>query len=282
MPDVPMIDLADGYRIPQLGFGTFQIPPAETAQAVSVALDIGYRHIDTAQMYRNEAGVGQAVRLSGLARDHVYVTSKLNNPHHRPDDARVAFDATLTALGFDHVDLFLIHWPLPARYDGDFLSTWDVMEEIASSGRARSIGVSNFEIPHLEKLLEAGGTKPVVNQIEAHPYLPNNEIRAFCREHDIVVEAWAPIAKGQVLEDPEVVRIAERVERTPAQVVLRWHVQRGDVVFPKSVTPERVRENFAIFDFELDEAAMHAIDGLDRGEAGRTGPHPDAMDRVET
>ena len=282
MANVPLLQLDDGNSIPQLGFGTFKIPDEDTARAVSVALEVGYRHIDTAQMYRNEAGVGEAVRTSGLPREEIFVTSKLNNPYHRPDHAREAFDRSLDSLGFDYLDLVLIHWPLPMHYDGDFVSTWEVMEEFRQSGRVRSIGVSNFEIAHLQALADAGLSKPVVNQIEAHPYLRNDEVRAYCREQDILVQAWSPIAKGQVLADPVVVELARRVGRTPAQVVLRWHVQRGDIVLPKSVTDERVRENFAIFDFELDSEDMAAIDSLERGEEGRTGPHPDRMDRLNS
>lgn len=280
MPDLPTITLSDGNRIPQLGYGTFQIPPEATKEAVLLALEVGHRHIDTAQMYGNEAAVGEAVKTSGLTRDQLFITSKLNNPYHRPQDARAAFDATLEALGFDYIDLFLIHWPVPMHYNGDFVSTWQALQEFQRSGRARSIGVSNFEIPHLQKLIDAGEPMPAVNQIEAHPYLPNNEVRGFCRDHGIHVEAWAPIAKGRVLSDPAIKQVAERVDRTPAQVTLRWHVQRGDIVFPKSVTPARVRENFEIFDFQLSDVDMRTIDGLDRGESGRTGPHPNEMSRI--
>jgi 2,5-diketo-D-gluconate reductase A len=274
---VPTIRLNDGHEIPQLGFGVFQIPPDDTADAVRQALQIGYRHIDTAEMYGNEAGVGEAVRSSGLDRDDVYVTSKLSNAFHRPDDARRAFDETLSALGFDYVDLFLIHWPLPALYDGDFVSTWRTLEELQRDGRARSIGVSNFQVAHLERLAAETDTVPAVNQIELHPYFLNDEVRAYGEAHGIATEAWSPIAQGAVLDDPVVAGIAERVDRTPAQVVLRWHVQRGNVVFPKSVTPSRIRENFELFDFELAPQDVEKIDNLDRGEAGRQGPNPDSF-----
>jgi 2,5-diketo-D-gluconate reductase A len=277
MTSVPVLELNDGHTIPQLGFGVFKIPPAETERAVAVALEVGYRHIDTAEMYGNEEGVGQAVRRSGLDRGDVFVTSKLNNGFHRPDDARVAFDGTLKTLGFDYVDLFLIHWPLPTLYDGDFVSTWRTLEEFHADGRARSIGVSNFQVPHLERLAAETETVPAVNQIEAHPYLTNDEVRAYDREHAIATEAWSPIAKGRVLNDPAITAVADRVGRTPAQVTLRWHIQRGDIVFPKSTTPSRIRENFEIFDFELSEDDMAAIGGLDRGREGRTGPHPDVF-----
>lgn len=272
---VPEIELNDANTIPQLGFGVFQIDSGQTAQAVATALEIGYRHIDTAEMYGNERGVGDAIRACGLARDEVFVTSKLNNGFHRPDDARRAFDGTLEELGFDHVDLFLIHWPLPTLYGGDFVSTWQVLEELCADGRARSIGVSNFQVAHLERLAAECDVVPAVNQVELHPYFANADVHAYCDAHAIAIEAWAPIAQGKVLGDPVVGEIAERVGRTPAQVVLRWHVQHGNIVFPKSVTPSRMAENFAIFDFELDAEAMARIDALDRGEAGRDGPHPD-------
>ncbi|PGH43233.1 oxidoreductase [Micromonospora sp. WMMA1996] len=277
---VPDISLNDGNTIPQLGFGVFQIDPKDTAQAVGTALEIGYRHIDTAQMYGNEAEVGQAVRASGLDRDEVFVTSKLNNGFHRPDDARKAFEQSLREMKLDHLDLFLIHWPLPTLYDGDFVSTWKVLEDLQREGKVKSIGVSNFQVAHLERLAAEADVVPAVNQIEAHPYFGNEEVRAYDTAHNILTEAWSPIAQGKVLDDPTVVDIAEEVGRTPAQVVLRWHVQRGDIVFPKSTTPKRIEENFAIFDFSLDDAAMDRLTGLGRGEAGRQGPNPDTFDYV--
>jgi 2,5-diketo-D-gluconate reductase A len=277
---VPSIGLNDGHEIPQLGFGVFQVPPPETERAVSFALDAGYRHIDTAEMYGNEEGVGRAVRAAGLDRGEVYITSKLNNGYHRPDVARRAFESTLEALGYDYVDLFLIHWPLPTLYDGDFVSTWRTLEEFKADGRARSIGVSNFQVAHLERLIRETDTVPAVNQIELHPYFQNREVAAFDREHGIATEAWAPIAQGKVLDDPTLTGVAERYGRSVAQVVLRWHIQHGMIVFPKSVTPERIRENIAIFDFELEPVDVEAIDALDRGEAGRNGPDPDAFDYV--
>ncbi|MFG3697633.1 aldo/keto reductase [Micromonospora sp. NPDC047620] len=277
---IPIISLNDGNTIPQFGFGVFQIDPKDTVAAVRKALEAGYRHIDTAEMYGNEAEVGQAVRESGLDRDEVFVTSKLSNAFHRPDDARKAFESTLAALKMDHIDLFLIHWPLPTRYDGDFVSTWKALEEFQRDGRARSIGVSNFQVPHLERLAAEADVVPAVNQVEVHPYFGNEEVRAYGHRHNILTEAWSPIAQGKVLGDPTVVDVADMVGRTPAQVVLRWHVQRGDIVFPKSTTPERIEENVRIFDFELDDAAMERITGLDRGEAGRQGGHPDTFDYV--
>jgi 2,5-diketo-D-gluconate reductase A len=280
MSQVPTIELNDGVGIPQLGFGVFQIKPDETAAAVKTALEIGYRHIDTAEMYGNEKEVGQGIRDAGVDRGDVFITSKLNNGFHKPDDARRAFDETLKALDSDHVDLFLIHWPLPTLYDGDFVSTWKVLEEFARDGRARSIGVSNFQVAHLDRLADETDTVPSVNQIEVHPYFANNEVRAYGREHGIATEAWSPIAQGRVLDDPVINRIAKARDKSPAQVVLRWHIQRGDIVFPKSVTPERIKANFELFDFELDGSDMDAISALDKGESGRNGPNPDTFDYI--
>ena len=280
MSVVPGITLNDGNIIPQLGFGVFQIEPEDTAEAVSEAIEVGYRHIDTAEMYGNEREVGEGIRASGLDRGEIFVTSKLNNSFHEPEEARRAFDETLSELGFDYVDLFLIHWPLPRLYDGDFVSTWKALEEFHDDGRARSIGVSNFQIEHLEQLAAETDTVPAVNQIEVHPYFANEAVREYGQEHGIATEAWSPIAQGEVLDDSTIAQIADRVGKTPAQVVLRWHIQRGDIVFPKSVTPSRMRENFEVFDFELESGDMEEISALDQGEEGRTGPHPDTFDVV--
>lgn len=280
MSTVPNIDLNDGNRIPQLGFGVYQVKPEETVEAVSEALRVGYRHIDTAEMYGNEKEVGEAVKASGLDRGEVFITSKLSNAFHEPDDARRAFETTLSDLGTDYVDLFLIHWPLPTLYDGDYVSTWRTLEEFKKDGRAKSVGVSNFQVDHLERLARETETVPAVNQIEVHPYFTNETVRAYGKEHGIVTEAWSPIAQGGVLEDPTITNIAKKVGKTPAQVVLRWHVQREDVIFPKSVTPSRMQENFDIFDFDLDSSDVEEISALDRGEEGRTGPHPDTFDKV--
>jgi 2,5-diketo-D-gluconate reductase A len=277
---VPDITLNDGNSIPQLGFGVFQIEPDETAEAVREAIEVGYRHIDTAEMYGNEREVGEGIRASGVDRGNIFVTSKLNNGLHEPDDARKAFDETLSELGFDYVDLFLIHWPLPTLYDGDFVSTWKTLEEFKSDGRSRSIGVSNFQVEHLERLAAETDTMPAVNQIEVHPYFTNEAVREYGKDHGIATEAWSPIAQGAVLDDTVITRIADNIGKTPAQVGLRWHIQRGDIVFPKSVTPSRMRENFELFDFELDPGDMEEISALDQGESGRTGPNPDTFAHV--
>ena len=274
---VPTITLNNGSQIPQLGYGVFQIPPEDTKDATLMALDVGYRHIDTAEMYGNEAGVGEALSASGIAREDVFVTSKLNNGFHAHDDALAALDGTLEALGTDHVDLFLIHWPLRG-IDIDFTETWKALEEGYRDGRCKAIGVSNFQAHHLRRLIDETEIVPAVNQIEVHPYLVQDELRGVCRELGIAVEAWSPIAQGGVLEDPTITGIASDTGRTPAQVVLRWHVQRGDIVFPKSVTRSRVEENFALFDFELDEAQMGMITALDKNE--RTGPNPDEFNYI--
>ncbi len=277
---VPTIVLNDGRTIPQLGFGVFQVPPEDTAEVTGRAIEIGYRHIDTAEMYGNEEGVGRAVRDSGIDRDEFFITSKLNNGFHRPDDARKAFDETLSKLGVEQVDLFLIHWPLPTLYDGDFPATWRVLEEFYRDGRARSIGVSNFTPSQLRRLAAETDVVPAVNQVEVHPYFTNEQVRAYGVEHQIATEAWSPIAQGKVLDDPTISEIAERVGRSTAQVTLRWHIERGDIVFPKSVTTERMQANFDIFDFELADSDVAAISALDKGEAGRTGPDPETFDYV--
>jgi 2,5-diketo-D-gluconate reductase A len=276
MPDIPVITLNNGVEIPQLGFGVFQIEPAQTREATLVAFEVGYRHIDTAQMYGNEAEVGEALRESGLSRGEVFITSKLNNGFHAYDDALREFDRSLERMQLEHLDLFLVHWPLPGV--GDFVETWRAMQEIYRSGRSKAIGVSNFQPHHLRRLHAETEISPAVNQIEVHPYLTQDEVRAFDAEHGIATEAWSPIAQGKVLDDPVLERIAKGHDKTTAQVTLRWHIQRGDIVFPKSVTRSRVKENFEIFDFELDEVEMADISGLNRDE--RTGPDPDHFNYV--
>ncbi len=275
---VPDIMLNNGTTIPQFGFGVFQIDPEDTFEAVTTALQAGYRHIDTAEGYGNEREVGQAIAKSGIDRGDVFVTSKLSNACHLPDDARRAFDGTLQALGSDYIDLFLIHWPLPTRYDGDYVSTWRTLEEFYRDGRARSIGVSNFQPHHLRRLHTECEIPPAADQIEVHPYLTQDEVRAFCGEHQIAVEAWSPLAQSAVLGDPTIVSIARKVGKTPGQVVLRWHIERGDIIFPKSVTPARIRENIDIFGFELSGEEVEAISALNRDE--RRGPDPDKFDLI--
>jgi 2,5-diketo-D-gluconate reductase A len=271
---VPTIPLNDSTVIPQLGFGVFLVPPADTQRIVEQAFEVGYRHLDTAQMYGNEAEVGAAIRASGIPRDELYVTTKLDNDAHAPDDARRTFAESLDRLGLDRVDLFLIHWPLPTRYDGDFVSTWRTLVELRDGGGATSVGVSNFEPDHLDRIVSETGVVPAVNQIEVNPYFTNEAARAADLRHGIATEAWSPIARGGIAGDPTISGIAERLGRTPAQVTLRWHLQRGDIVFPKSMRRERMEENFALFDFELDDSDIAAISALDRGEPGRTGPNP--------
>ena len=273
---VPTITLSNQTQIPQLGFGVFQIPPAQTADAVTQAFEVGYRHIDTAQMYGNEREVGQALAASDLDPAEVFVTSKLNNNFQGYDAALSAFDETLAKLGLEKIDLFLIHWPLPTVRN--FVDTWKAFEQIYADGRARSIGVSNFQAHHIRRLHEETTVPPAVNQIEVHPYLTQEPLRAFDAEHGIATEAWSPIAKGTVLEDPTITAIAKAHDKTPAQVVLRWHVQHGSIVFPKSVNPQRMKENFEIFDFELPDGDMASISSLNKDE--RTGPDPDVFDWV--
>jgi 2,5-diketo-D-gluconate reductase A len=273
---VPNLKLNNGVEIPQLGFGVFQVRPDDTVQAVTEALDIGYRHIDTAEMYGNEKQVGEAVARSGIPRDEVFVTSKLNNDNLTRDQALRSFDRTLTDLGFDQVDLFLIHWPLPTVRD--FVEVWQALEEVHGQGRARAIGVSNFQAAHLERLFQETATVPAVNQIELHPYLTQEPLKAFGESHGIATEAWSPIARGKNLEDPRIIEVAERVGRSPAQVVLRWHLQQGNIIFPKSVHPDRIRENFQLFDFALSDADMGLLSALNRDE--RIGPDPDTFDYV--
>lgn len=270
---IPGITLNNGVTIPQLGYGVFKISPGETVDTVRRALHSGYRHIDTAELYHNEKEVGQGVRESGIPREEVFVTSKLDNDSHDHQAALDAFQRSLDDLGFDYLDLFLIHWPTPDR--GDYVQTWRAMEEIYRSGRAKAIGVSNFQPHHIQKLLDQTEIVPVVNQIELHPYFTQETVRAFNAEHGIATEAWSPIAQGRVLHDPAVQAIAERAGRTTAQVALRWHIQRGNIVFPKSVSTERMTQNLNLFDFSLTEEDMATISALNRDE--RIGPDPDTL-----
>ncbi|WP_369053935.1 aldo/keto reductase [Kineococcus terrestris] len=271
---VPQILLNNGVSVPQLGFGVWQVGDDEVVPAVETALETGYRHIDTAAIYGNERGVGRAIAGSGLPRDELFVTTKLWNAEQGYDTTLRAFDASLEKLGLDHVDLYLIHWPLPVK--DAYVDTWKAFEKIYADGRARAIGVSNFEPHHLNRLLAETTVVPAVNQIELHPFLQQRELREENAKHQIVTEAYSPLSSGKgVIDDPTVRAIADRLGRTPAQVVLRWHVEIGNLVIPKSVTPERIRENFALFDFELAEADLDQLAGLERD--GRVGSHPDQM-----
>jgi diketogulonate reductase-like aldo/keto reductase len=269
--------LNNGVPIPQLGFGVFLVPPDETAAAVATALDAGYRLIDTAQGYRNEQGVGEAIARSDVPREEIFITTKLTNSQHGYDRALAAFDASLEKLGIDILDLFLIHWPLP-MFDA-YVETWRALEQLLVDGRVRSIGVSNFEVEHLERLADETDIIPALNQVELHPEFPQGELRAYHESHGILTESWGPLGQNRgLLDDARVVEIAEEKGRTPAQVVLRWHIQVGNVVIPKSVTPNRIRENIDVFDFELDDADMETFAEMNVGR--RLGPHPNELDLV--
>jgi 2,5-diketo-D-gluconate reductase A len=271
---VPQIRLNNGVEMPQLGFGVWQVPDEETPPAIATALEAGYRSIDTAAMYHNEAGVGRAIAASGLPREELFVTTKLWNDDHGYDATLRAFDASMRNLGLDYLDLFLIHWPAPGA--DRYVDTWRAFEKLQADGRIRAVGVSNFQIQHLHRLLDETDTVPVVNQIELHPRLPQAALRAFHAEHGIATEAWSPLARGgDLLQHPEIGALADKHRKTPAQIVLRWHLQLGNVVIPKSATPERIRANIDVFDFALDEADMDRIATLDDGN--RIGPHPDSF-----
>jgi diketogulonate reductase-like aldo/keto reductase len=272
MADVPSLALNSGHRMPQLGYGVFKVPLEETRTAVGSALEAGYRSIDTAAMYGNEEGVGRAIAESGIAREELFVTTKLNNDSHGFDEARAAFARSREKLGLDYVDLYLIHWPLPA---GDrYVETWKALIALRDEGVVRSIGVSNFEPAHLERIMDETGVSPAVNQIELHPYLSQDALREFHTTHEIVTEAWSPIARGgELLHDQVITSLADKYGKTPAQIVIRWHLELGNVVIPKSVTPARIVENIDVFDIELDSEDVEAISSLSRGH--RTGPHPD-------
>jgi 2,5-diketo-D-gluconate reductase A len=270
---VPKISLRDSDAIPQLGFGVFLIPRRETEEVVAQALSVGYRHIDTAALYGNEAEVGQAIHASGLERSEVFVTTKCFNEDHGYEQAKRALSASLKRLEMDYVDLYLIHWPVPAR--DKYVETWKAFIDARAEGLVRSIGVSNFQPAHLERIVRETGETPAVNQIELHPYLQQHGLRREHEELGIVTEAWSPLARGRVVDDPAIVAIAQAHSKTPGQVAIRWHLQLGNVVIPKSVTPQRIEQNFDVFDFELSAAEMQAIAELDAGE--RTGPDPDTF-----
>lgn len=271
VPNIPNVELSNGVEIPQFGFGVFQIERSQTVEAVRTALDVGYRHIDTAQMYGNEAGIGQAVEKSGLPRDEVFITTKLHNDRHGHDPAIAALEESLEKLGTDHVDLYLIHWPMPP--ENRYVETWTAFEKLLEDGRARAIGVSNVGSAQLERLAERTDTVLAVNQVELHPNFQQPGLRAYHRDHGIATEAWRPIAKGGVFDDRTIADLVEKYGKSPAQVVLRWHIQLGNIVFPKSVTPARIRENIAVFDFEISEddmARVASLDGDPRGVPSRT------------
>jgi 2,5-diketo-D-gluconate reductase A len=287
---VPTIPLRDGTGIPQIGFGTLRVQPSRdasqpnidtTAEVVGLALQAGYRHIDTAQAYGTERGVGKAIAASGVPRDELYITSKLANTSHRPDDVRRSFGETLAGLGLDQLDLFLVHWPLPTLYDGDYVSTWKAVTELVAQGRLRTAGVSNFQPAHLDRIIAETGITPAVNQVELHPYFANHAVRAASARHGIAVEAHSPLGHdGKPLGDATITRIAAARGKTTAQVILRWHLQHGTIVIPKSARPERMEENLAVLDFELSAAEIASIDALDKGENGRVGPNPDTYEGI--
>jgi len=271
---VPDVTLHNGVQIPQLGFGVFQVPPDETAQVVRTALEAGYRSIDTARAYGNEAGVGEAVRSSGIPREELFLATKLWNTHQGYDAALQAFDKSLSDLGVDYLDLYLIHWPVPSA--DQYVETWTAFEKLAADGRVRAVGVSNFTEVHLQRLLDETGTVPVLNQVELHPNFPQAALRAFHARHGIVTEAWSPLAQGGLLQEKSLVALGEKYGKAPAQVILRWHLQLGNIVIPKSVTPERIRSNIDVFDFELTDDDIATIDGM-AGGGGRIGPDPETF-----
>ncbi|WP_067975683.1 aldo/keto reductase [Nocardiopsis trehalosi] len=271
---IPDVTLNNGVRIPQLGFGVWQVDAGSVVDVVGTALQAGYRSIDTAAAYGNEEGVGEALRRSGIDRDQLFVTSKLWNSDHGYDATLRAFDASLQRLGLDRLDLYLIHWPLPAR--DAYVGTWKALERLYADGRVRAVGTSNFQIPHLRRVMEEGGIVPMVNQIELHPRLTQAELRRFHAEHRIATEAWSPLGQGNLLDDPTIGKIADAYGKTPAQTIIRWHLQTGNIAIPKSVTPERIRSNFDVFDFELSSGDVDAISALNADQ--RFGPDPDTFD----
>ena len=276
---MPEVELNNHTFMPQVGFGTYKVVPEQASDAVYTAISYGYRHIDTAQLYFNEAevgqGIGKAIADGLVSREQLYVTTKLNNNNHAPADVERSFDESLAKLGSDYVDLFLVHWPMPNRADLDMVATWKAMTKLLDDGRLRSIGVSNFLPEHIERISQATGVMPVNNQIELHPQFMNRSSADYCRQHGIAVTAWSPLARGRVFDTPQVTTVAQQLGVTPAQAVLRWHIQLGNVVIPKSVTPARIAANLDIDSFELSSQQMELISSLDQGEAGRSGKHPD-------
>ena len=273
MATVPQITFNDGKKIPQLGFGVWQVENDKATPAVAKALEVGYRHIDTAAIYGNEEGVGKALKDSGIARDELFITTKLWNDSHRKDDARKAIETSLTKLGLDHVDLYLIHWPATVKYGDSYIEAWDAMQEFKAEGLVTSIGVSNFHEMHLARL---NGETPVIDQVELHPTFGQAELRRVLDDRDIVTEAWSPLGQSKDLDNATIAEIAQQLGVTPAQVIIRWHLQSGRVVIPKSVTPERIEANFDVFGFELSGEQVRQIDGLDEGN--RLGGNPETAD----
>ncbi|WP_455159364.1 aldo/keto reductase [Schaalia cardiffensis] len=279
-PQIPNLVLSNGKAMPQFGFGTFKISPEDTFDAVSSALELGYRHIDTAQMYGNEVEVGRAIAESGIPREQIFLTSKLNNRNHEPQAARDSFKQSLEDLQSDYVDLFLVHWPLPGLYEGNVALPWPVLEEFYDLGQAQAIGLSNYQASHIDEVLKVASVSPHVLQIEAHPYLPNNALRDYARSLGMVIEAWSPLARGRATCDPILAKIGAAHAKSAAQVALAWALQRGDAVFPKSLDPARQLENREAVGLELSTEECALISSLDEGEAGRTGSHPDTMNRL--
>jgi 2,5-diketo-D-gluconate reductase A len=271
MTSIPSVTLNDGHSIPQIGFGVWQVPDDVVTDATLKAFECGYRHVDTAALYYNEGGVGRAIAASGLPRDDLFITTKVWNTDHGYDTTMRAMEKSLGLLGLDHVDLYLIHWPSPST--GDFVETWRAVLALREQGATTSVGVSNFQIPHLQRIIDEFGVVPAVNQIELHPWLPQSEIRAFDADRGILTEAWSPLASGGLIDEPVLAAIGAKHGKSSAQVMIRWHLQLGNVVLPKSVTPARIAENIDVFDFELDADDLAAITALENGH--RTGPHPD-------
>jgi 2,5-diketo-D-gluconate reductase A len=271
-PTVPLFKLSDGNSIPQLGMGVWEVDPAVTARVVRDGIAAGFRLIDTAEGYHNEEGVGEAIRTAGVPRDDLFITSKLRNGGHDRDAALKSFDATMTALGLEQLDMFLIHWPVPSQ--GKYVEAWRTLVELQTQGRVKSIGVSNFNADHLERIVKETGVMPVVDQIELHPYFQQRDKRDFLARHAIHIECYSPLGHGEVLKDKAIAAIAKAHGKSAAQVIIRWHIEQGLIAIPRSVHAERLRENFDVFDFSLGEDEMRQIAGLDKGEGGRTGSNP--------
>lgn len=277
MTSIPDIRLNDHSVIPQIGLGVWQVPDDVAEHACTTAFEVGYRHIDTAALYGNEEGVGRAIAASGLARDEVYITTKVWNTDHGRERTYAAMDASLDRLGLDYVDLYLIHWPTPAR--DLYVQTWEAVLELQQRGLTRSVGVSNFHAPHLRRIIDETGVTPVINQIELHPWLPQREIRSLDAELGVITEAWSPLASGGLIDDPRLVAIGAKYGKSTAQVMIRWHLQIGNVVLPKSITPSRIRENIEVFDFALDADDIRVIEAMEDGTK-RTGPDPDTFNEA--